>query len=815
MPVFGTQNFGSGAVSAYEIDNSCVFNGTDASMSRTPGSAGNRKTYTESIWAKRGKLSTDQTLGIHTTNGRGIWFNGDNTMNVYVHYDAAYSPAWTGKLQTTQVFRDPGAWYHFVLAVDTTQDVAANRIKFYVNGTQITDLQIAAYPAEDSEGDMCNTQAHYIGRYGNSATYWLDAYQAEMHFIDGTALTPSSFGETNDEGVWVPKKYTGGSYGTTGFYLDFADSSDLGDDESGQGNDWAESNLDAADQRTDTPTNNQVTFNPLNNQRTGGTLTEGNTVYSGPSTRTMVSLTANLPPTGKWAVAFSADTISTDNGWNLGITKSNNSNFGDAVGSNEDVGASDGINMNPSGSEAFLYDYINSSSIDPSQAITTSDEFWLAVDMATGKCFLGIYDASATAMVWIAADSGVDGNPADGSNPSVTISDMIGSTDYTFAAAAKAPVLTLIRSADLDGTIPTGYTYFQNISDFPAPALKDGSTNFQTALFTGTGSSRSVVNDGNSDMQPDIIWIAGRSSAYNKGIFDAARGTQKELQSNSTAAETTLTAGISSFDSDGFSFNGTNYNTNTYTFVAWQWSAGNSGASNENGTINTTTTYSDSTAGVSVSTYTGTGSAATIGHGLGVAPKLIMVKNRSAADAWKVYHAGVASDPQTDYLVLNTNAASVDDSTVWNDTAPTSTVFSIGTHTDVNTSTETYVAYAFAEVSGFSKFGSYVGNGQVDAPFSYTGFRPAVVITKPSSRADGWVIWDTKRDTYNLTAQFLTLETSNIEYTGTNRILDILSNGFKIKSGHDSVNNSGDTYVYIAFAENPFGGDGASPATAR
>ena len=809
MAMFGSQWLANPS-STYEISKSCVFNGTNAYMSRTPGSAGNQKTSTQSMWVKRAKLSTDQTVGINTANGLGLWFNANDTMTWYCHYDSG----WEGKLTTTQVFRDPGAWYHIVTMVDTTQAVAANRAKVYVNGTQVTAFSTEDYPDQNDDTAFNAAAAHSINIWLSTPSYYFNGYIAEHHWIDGTALTPSSFGETNDEGVWVPKKYSG-SYGTTGFYLDFADSSDLGDDESGQGNDWAESNLDAADQRTDTPTNNQVTFNPLNNQRTGGTLTEGNTVYSGPSTRTMVSLTANLPPTGKWAVAFSADTISTDNGWNLGITKSNNSNFGDAVGSNEDVGASDGINMNPSGSEAFLYDYINSSSIDPSQAITTSDEFWLAVDMATGKCFLGIYDASATAMVWIAADSGVDGNPADGSNPSVTISAMIGSTDYTFAAAAKAPVLTLIRSADLDGTIPTGYTYFQNISDFPAPALKDGSTNFQTALFTGTGSSRSVVNDGNSDMQPDIIWIAGRSSAYNKGIFDAARGTQKELQSNSTAAETTLTAGISSFDSDGFSFNGTNYNTNTYTFVAWQWSAGNSGASNENGTINTTTTYSDSTAGVSVSTYTGTGSAATIGHGLGVAPKLIMVKNRSATDAWKVYHSGVASDPQTDYLVLNTDAAIVDDSTVWNDTAPTSTVFSIGTHTDVNTSTETYVAYAFAEVAGFSSFGSYVGNGQVDAPFSYTGFRPAVVITKPSSRADGWVIWDTKRDTYNLTAQFLTLETSNIEYTGTNRILDILSNGFKIKSGHDSVNNSGDTYVYIAFAENPFGGDGASPATAR
>jgi hypothetical protein len=169
--------------------------------------------------------------------------------------------------------------------VDTTQAVAANRAKVYVNGSQVTAFSIEDYPDQNDDTQFNNTVVHYISVYGATPTYYFDGYIAEMHWIDGTALTPSSFGETNDEGVWVPKKYSG-SYGTTGFYLDFADSSDLGDDESGQGNDWAESNLAASDQRTDTPTNNQVTFNSLNNQRSGAdSITEGNTVYNGPSTR--------------------------------------------------------------------------------------------------------------------------------------------------------------------------------------------------------------------------------------------------------------------------------------------------------------------------------------------------------------------------------------------------------------------------------------------------------------------------------------------------------------------------------------------------
>ena len=211
------------------------------------------------------------------------------------------------------------------------------------------------------------------------------------------------------QNITIPKLYGGGSYGTTGFKLNYATSGDLGDDKSGQGNDWAEANIAASDQSKDTPTNNQITFNPLNNQQSGAdSITEGLTVYNGPGTRTMISLTSHIPPTGKWAVAFSVSVVSTNAGWSFGITKGNDADFNDAAGSNEDVGANSGVNMGVSSSDLTGYDYITSTSIDPSQALTTSDEFWMAVDMANGKCHLGIYDDSADAMVWMATDGGVD-----------------------------------------------------------------------------------------------------------------------------------------------------------------------------------------------------------------------------------------------------------------------------------------------------------------------------------------------------------------------------------------------------------------------
>ena len=210
-----------------------------------------------------------------------------------------------------------------------------------------------------------------------------------------------------------------------------------------------------------------ITFNPLNNQRSGGTVSNGNLDYVGPGTRTLISLTANIPSTGKWAIAFKVAQVSTNVGWQFGITKATNSSFGDAAGSNEDVGASDGVRMDPSSSDLYLYDYVNSTGIDPSLPLTTSDEFWIAVDMATGKVFLGIYDESATAMKFVAADTALDGNPATGDNPTATISDMIGSTEYTFAVGSKqtSQHVYLQRSTDVSGTTPSGYTYFENVKD--------------------------------------------------------------------------------------------------------------------------------------------------------------------------------------------------------------------------------------------------------------------------------------------------------------------------------------------------------------
>ena len=622
------------ADTAYSVDNSLRLNSPDDPyMTKTFGSAGNRKTWTMSCWVKLGRMRTGDGnyAGLFRQALHYVGFRQTAALG-RVHFNISGVFSAFGGATNTHLHRDPAAWYHFVFIFDTTESTAANRIKMYVNNTLLTTTtEGGSIPAEDYDGPWLNNAAHELFRASSSNDYILDGYVSEFIVCDGTAYPPSNFAETNSQGVWVPKKISGLTFGTNGFYLDFASSGDLGNDVSGNNNDWSLTNIDSANQSTDTPTNNKVTFNPLNNQQSGGdAITEGNTIYNGPGTRTMISLTANIPSTGKWAVAFSSSGVSTNAGWNFGITKSNNSNFNDAAGSNEDVGASNGVNMSPSSSDLQLYGYVSSTSIDPTLPITTSDEFWMAVDMATGKCFLGIYDASATSMIWVANDAGLDGNPADGSNPTETITAMIGSTEYTFAAAGSKgnENLTLKRAADISGTIPSGYTYFENVSDFPAPDVLDPSTNFQTQLYAGNGGTQSITFGGNSDMQPDIVLLKDRESTYVPNIYDAARGVQKYLQLDNTGAEATDSSTLTAFNSDGFSLGSAAWVNGSNDFVSWNWSAGNSGSSNTAGTINTTTTYVDTTAGISVSTYTGTGSNATVGHGLGVTPQFVFIKAR-------------------------------------------------------------------------------------------------------------------------------------------------------------------------------------------
>jgi len=340
---------------------------------------------------------------------------------------------------------------------------------------------------------------------------------------------------------------------------------------------------------------------------------------------------------------------------------------------------------------------------------------------------------------------------------------------------------------------------------------------FNTVLYTGDGtSSKAITGVG---FQPDWVWIKGRSVAKVHLLHDIVRGQSGGeyyyLRSDSTNAESVIGdgSGLLSLDTDGFTVGevgNATWNDDTVTYASWNWLAGGTASSNTDGSI-TSTVSASTTSGFSIVTYTGTGSTATIGHGLGSAPKMIFVKKRSGVDFWRIYSEAIGN---TKYLVLNNSDATSTNTTEWNDTSPTSSVFTVGSSGNVNASGATFVAYCFAPKKGFSAMGQYTGNGNSDGTFVYTGFKPAFIMVKDyTGVGNNWFIWDNKRDGYNVVNRYVRPNLSDAE--GYYEAIDILSNGFKNRNTSGSANGSGTGYIYMAFAENPFVTSTGIPTTAR
>ena len=328
---------------------------------------------------------------------------------------------------------------------------------------------------------------------------------------------------------------------------------------------------------------------------------------------------------------------------------------------------------------------------------------------------------------------------------------------------------------------------------------------FNTKLYTGNGSTQSISGIG---FQPDWTWIKRRNGATFHLLTDSVRGVTKQLYSNDVTAENTNSSHITSFDSNGFSLGSAgDVNSSSDTFVSWNWLAGGSASSNTDGDI-TSTVSANTTSGFSIVSYTGNGGTATVGHGLGVVPKMIIAKRRSETGNWDIYNSNLGNNKS---IFLNTTDASFTDNT-WNSTTPTSSVFTVGNN-NVNRSGTTLIAYCFAEKKGFSKFGSYTGNGSTDGTFVYTGFKPAWVMVKSSSAVESWYTYDNKRNTFNPLDKGLTNNQNIAEFTFDP--WDFTSNGFKARQNWSGNNTSGVTYIYMAFAENPFVTSTGIPTTAR
>ena len=760
-------------------------------FTRTPASTTNQKQWTWSAWIKRGVLIQTQTIfcgGGSTNDLTQLYFNSGDAIGFNQNIGGITS----ADLLTSSVYRDLSSWYHIVVAYDSTQATSSNRVKLYVNATQLTSFSSTTYPALNANSYINTNVLQSTGRISTSATQYFDGYITEVNLIDGQALTPSSFGETDSiTGVWKPKAYSG-TYGTNGFELNFSDNSastatTIGKDYSGNGNNWTPNNISVTagvtyDSMVDSPTvgslsSNYAVLNPLA-PSTYITLSSGNLKATGnTATNSGMSVASFGVSTGKIVWEETINTVS-GNFPGIGATT---------------VILSDGNGQNPAASNTLGVYYRANGDI-----------------YKNSSSLVGSYTAlSATNVVRFELDADALTCAIYRNNTLVvTVTGLTAGTFYPSNVQYNGSISDInFGQRPFSNTPNTGFVAL-NTYNLPASTIKNGAGYMSSVLYTGDGNTnRSITGVG---FQTDFNWTKSRSSAsYSHQLSDSVRGFSKYLYSNATNSEgTDATNHIQSVNSDGYVINsGASFNASGVTYVAWNWKAGTTSASNTNGTI-TSTVSVGATQGFSVVTWTGTASGATVGHGLGVAPKMIIIKNRSSVANWAVWHTSYGGSTNTDYQYLNDTMAKGGGGAAnnWNGTAPTSSVFSVGDTAASNGSSALMVAYVFCAVAGYSAFGSYTGNGSTDGPFVYTGFRPRFVLGKASSGTNAstsnWFMMDSARNTYNVANLRLFANLSNAD--NTQDILDFTSNGFKLRTNNTSENTSGDTYIYMAFAENPF-----------
>ena len=780
----------------YEIGQSVRFeDGDSATFSRTL-SASNTKLWTFSTWFKFGNIKQQSIIMCPLGSGYSrIEFDGGSF--AFLQYNGS---AYDFNVTETAKRRDTSAWYHIVVVYDSAQGTDSNRIKLYVNGSQVTSFSNSDYPSSNLVTPINGNVLHTIGWttvYG--ASHYMDGYLAETNFIDGIAKAPADFGETGIYGEWKPIEY-GGDYGTNGFYLNFATAGDMGDDKSSNTNDFAENNIVATDQMLDSPTNNFATYNPLHRRANLGnpTYSEGNLKIVHPN------LSGNA--------SYGVSSIGVDSGkYYCEILAL------DFV-TNFSIGIATMLQWNGDGNRNSFIAYKNDGNVKKYTNVSSAEATYTDGDII-GIAFdidnktVAFYKNNALQHTVTDIDAGFED----------TYHVLIqASTNDTHVAnfgqdSSFAGNKTAQGNSDGNGigdffyAPPSGFLALCT-KNLPTPVIVP-SQHFNTVLWTGTGSSNSITGVG---FQPNLVWLKERGGTSAHYVTNDIDGTVRHMQSNTTEAEGTDAQLVSTYGTDGFTV-GTSggSNQNGIAMVAWNWKAGNatlaSNAFTQGSLASTCSRNVD--AGFSIVSWTGNDQTGTIGHGLSKAPELILLKGRNIVKNWVVYHASNTSAPETDFLTLNTTAAT-EDFDMWQDTAPTATVFSVSANDQVNNSSSTtYIGYCFHSVEGYSKVGSYTGNGNADGTFVYTGFRPAFVMVKASSRASSWLMLDSDRNLYNPTNNNLRANENIAAFDSGSGVADFLSNGFKPRSTDSSYNGSGSNYIYMAFAEEPLVGD--NPATAR
>ena len=835
-----------------EIERSLrIDNGDGAHLTRTPSSAGNQKKWTFSCWIKRSNLGGD--VDAYDAGEMRIFGGDANASHIFIttgdnlRWDL--SPEGSGSasasLTTNRKMRDHINWFHLVCALDTDESNANNRMRMYVNGVEETSFDTRNNPSSGLSNNAINAASlHTLGRRTSaqgSDGMRFDGYMAEINFIDGQQYDASYFGYTDSlTGTWRPKRYEG-TYGTNGFHLDYSDTTStttLGYDKSGNSNHWALVNFVKQDAVHDSPTNNFATWRvqgpPFHStatkfQRGNLEIETGTSGGGGSLARTPIS--SYVVNSGKWYCET----------WNIAtysmasiapvqtmVARSNDNTRKIMVFS----------------SDGKFYDYRNASS-DSSPSTyaaswTNGDVIGMLIDMdqSTPVAYFSKNGQWANGSgAWNQSDPYTSGGgiPMTGDMLNHTDNDrgFQGYVGFSWSSAGGGTNAKWMTNFGQDGSFAnrTGavgqYQDSAGIGNFryqvPSGALALCSKNLtriskKTAskvinpkrhvdclLYTGDDTTgRSITG---LQFQPDFVWVKNRSEAFSSALLDSVRGGNKRLRSDSNAVEDASTDSISSFNSNGWTMGDNDaVNKNGNNYVAWCWKAGGAAVSNSDGTI-TSQVSANQEAGFSVVTYTGSGADASVGHGLGTKPQVLWVKNLDAADSWKVWFKGVTTDDSYSWQ-LDTNGANYSGSDKWynspngNDT--TTTTFGVSNDGATNRSGEDFVAYCFSARKGYSAFGTYKGNGNVDGRHIYTGFRPRIIIVKRFSNTDDWQIWDSVRDPHNLGHYRLFPSTAAVEGTNVNSNssqLDIYGDGFKWRGTSNDTNGDGDSYVYMCWAE--------------
>ena len=767
------------------IAKSVMYNdGDNPYLTRTQasGTGDQKRKATFSWWFKRGSSYGTEMIHIGAAASTRLLARFDTSDRLVFRLTNGTSEY---QKVTYRTFEDSSKWYHCHWQIDVSQSTATDRSKVWIDGDQITSWSSDSNPGQntdvvglsDGTTQRIGCGSHFVGQI-------FDGYLAEFNYCDGVITTVDNFGITDTStGRWIPKALTGITYGSNGFRLQFGTSSALGDDTSGNTNDFSVTNLVAADQRNDTPTNNLPTMRPYNLSYSQ-VLYEGNlTTYTNGSNKGY-AMCSTLRPKGSGKYYAEVRTSGNGGGGTLafgcytqedlhGVTTSGNVYVGH-TGAN---GCGSGFWYVHGGTKQLRFGDTTTS--NPTVTINAGDVIGIALDLDND--LISFYDNSGSLIGSTTFDSSKSACFAAMSNMSITFIWNFGDNG-TFAGYETAG-----GNADGDGngnfyhSVPTGFKMLRQ-DNMPEPAKG----------ITG------------------MSWVKNRdSSSWYHTIIDSSRGALKELYPNGNFNEATQANSLRKFLKGGYQCGEAgNWNNSGDSFVSWNWVAnGGTTASNGNGSYSSTVQVNQ-TAGFSIVQFTPGSSAGTVGHGLSQAPEWIIMKDTSRSVLWLIYHKSVGADK---YLQF-TNAAPVSNSTVFS-TEPTSTVFDPGTGYTSASSYGATVAYCWHSVDGFSKFGSYTGNNSTDGPFIYTGFKPAWIMVKRTDTTGSWAITDTTRDPFNPTDKGLVPDSTGAE--GTGYTLDHLSNGFKLRLTGTAYNASGGTYIYMAFAEHPFVGDGTNPVTAR